>query len=119
MIARILYGCTVAISAMLIGCIDANADVDVNEDNDTITCSTADMPCDSQLVDSPKPHDACTGTSTTNLLVGTCWWERCVDGEKTLVTKIAGVNCVFKPDSAPNDEFVIGTCDDVGVCGKH
>lgn len=65
----------------------------------------------------PTMRDTCTGSDTTNWLLGTCWNERCYKGEKTLFPKPAGVNCVFVPDDAPNDEFVIGSCSDNGECG--
>jgi hypothetical protein len=64
----------------------------------------------------PIIQDACTGANDTNLLIGACWSERCVKGERRLVKKVVGVNCVYIPDGAQNDEFTVGVCDDSGAC---
>lgn len=63
-------------------------------------------------------RDACIKTGITNMLLGSCFWEQCRNGEKSLYPKIAGVNCVYIPADAINDEFVIGSCNEFGVCGK-
>lgn len=64
-----------------------------------------------------KPaRDACEGTGITNLLLGSCYWEQCRKGEKSLYPKIAGVNCVFQPEGS--SEMIIGYCNDSGQCGK-
>ncbi len=103
------------LSLVLVGCIESS--VALQEDNDTITCDSQSVPCDVQIIDSPLPRDACSEAGVTNMLVGTCWWEQCVKGERSLYPKIAGVPCVYKPESG-NSPWAEGTCDDSGVCGK-
>lgn len=93
------------------GCID----LDFQEDNDSFSCETTGEPCETTLVDSSLPRDACDAVGTTNLLVGTCWMEQCRDGEKSLFPKTEGVPCIRKPSSG-NSPWEEGTCDGEGVC---
>jgi len=89
------------------------------EEGECVVCTDSD--CSSSVsitIPESAVKDKCEGSGTTNLLLGACFTEQCVKGEKMLVTKIAGVNCVFRPKNAPNDEFVVGVCDDNGVCGN-
>jgi hypothetical protein len=63
-----------------------------------------------------EPLDACDNEGEiTNTLDGTCWWEQCRDGERSLFRKIAGVPCVYRP-SGGNSEWAIGACGGDGVC---
>lgn len=109
---------------LTVGCYDYSSE------STAITCDVGDGACtvctDSDCSDPitvqipPTPiMDRCDpATFKTNQLVGSCWTEQCINNEKTLVPKIAGVNCVFRPLGAPNDEFVIGVCGEFGTCGK-
>lgn len=62
------------------------------------------------------PRDACDLEDegiVTGGLDGTCWWEQCRDGERSLFMKPAGVECVYRGD---NNDFAIGACNASGTC---
>ena len=64
----------------------------------------------------PEPIDACDTVvegTITNSLDGTCWWEQCRDGERSLFMKPPGVPCVYRYATG---DFAIGSCDLYGVC---
>lgn len=114
---------------LLVGVLLVGGCRDYSVESDDVVCDVeqgectvcTDSDCSSSVsitIPDSGPRDKCDGTGTTNLLLGSCFTEQCVKGEKMLVTKIAGVNCVFRPKNAPNDEFVVGVCDDNGVCGN-
>ena len=109
------------VGLMVMGCYDYSVDSnDVTcdaEEGECIVCTDSD--CSSTVsivIPESSFRDKCDGSFKANMLLGTCWVERCVNGEKTLLPKTAGVNCVHVPDDAPNDEFVIGVCDEYGTC---
>lgn len=112
----VMFACLV-----FVGCYDYSLNSDDvvcdAERSECVVCTNSDC-SNSFVVTSPEVtvKDQCTGSGITNLLLGSCWTEHCVSGEKTLIPKIAGVNCVFKPANSPNDDFVIGACNDVGIC---
>lgn len=109
----------VVIATACVGCHDysiTSDDVVCDENNECIVCTDSD--CSSSVtITMPEPppfRDVCEGTNTTNLLVGTCWWEQCRDGEKSLFPKIAGTPCIFK--GGGNSPWIEGVCDDNGSC---
>jgi hypothetical protein len=61
-----------------------------------------------------EPIDSCDDESAiTNLLDGTCWWEQCRDGERSLFPKAPGVPCVYRNGIG---DFAIGLCSALGSC---
>jgi hypothetical protein len=113
-----------AVLVLVTGCYDYSVDsndVTCNvEEGECVVCTDSDCSSSVSIVIPDVPfRDRCDSASfKANKLLGSCWTEQCVNGEKTLIPKIAGVNCVFVPKDASNDEFVVGVCDDGGVCGE-
>lgn len=102
-----------AITSLSYSCIDTT--LNGNSDSGAYTCEGSDKPCEPVILEPMLPRDSCGATAITNMLVGTCWWEQCVKNEKSLYPKIAGVPCVYIPNSI-NSPWLEGTCDGDGVC---
>ena len=61
----------------------------------------------------PAPRDACT--FEVHYLPGTCWVERCIDGELSLVPNDPGTRCVWGAELV-EPPWTAGVCDANGIC---
>jgi hypothetical protein len=61
----------------------------------------------------PLPRDTCT--FEINNLEGTCWSNRCIDGELSLVPKDPGTRCVWGA-ALGEPPWTAGECNADGIC---
>lgn len=62
-----------------------------------------------------EPLDACDNEGAiTNSLDGTCFWEQCQGGERSLFKKPPGVPCVYRPGGT--SDWTVGACDFDAAC---
>lgn len=64
-----------------------------------------------------NPCDGLGGGDLVQDFDGTCWWERCVDGEPAIIAKPAGWPCVYRAPGAT--VWTETQCYAGGVCGAH
>jgi hypothetical protein len=122
MIRVIVLAAMIAAAMLFVGCYDYSTESTSvqceGEIGDCVICTNGDCSAHvSIVIPEPHPRDACDKSGVTNMLEGSCWWEQCVKGEKSIFPKIAGVPCVYAPKTG-NSPWAEGTCDGEGVCAS-
>lgn len=102
------------------GCYDYSSDSNdiycSAESGECVVCTDSDCSTVTTVTQPAPPfRDVCDSNFKANMLLGTCWTEQCVNGEKSLVPKIAGVPCVLNPLGG-NSPWEEGTCTSTGEC---
>ena len=93
---------------LLASCVTVSTD---EPDETSAPCPDAPPPIEPPIC--PLPRDACD--FQVNYLEGTCWINRCIDGELSLVPKDAGSRCVWGA-ALGEPPWTEGKCNADGIC---